>query len=216
MKLLIYELTESVRIAFAQIRAHKLRSVLTALGVIIGIVAVTLMGMAIAGMNTSFENSLALLGEDVLYVQKWPWFGVEDWWNYANRPPLRPESVVVLNRIFAETPNSLLEIAAPMRARSVSVKVGEYSVSGVFLGGTTADFGRIMTADLREGRLFRRRNPTTAGRWGCSAAMWPMPCFPAGPPWARVCRCRAMISRSSESSPAREISSGSLAWITRC
>jgi len=38
-----YELNESVRIAFEQIRAHKMRSMLTALGVIIGILAVTLM-----------------------------------------------------------------------------------------------------------------------------------------------------------------------------
>ena len=50
MKRLFYELTESLRIAFAQIRANKLRSALTALGVIIGIVAVTLMGTAILGI----------------------------------------------------------------------------------------------------------------------------------------------------------------------
>ena len=43
MTRLIYELTESFRIALAQIRANKMRSVLTAFGVIIGIVAVTIM-----------------------------------------------------------------------------------------------------------------------------------------------------------------------------
>jgi len=73
MKRLIYEVTEAVRIAFAQIRAHKLRSMLTALGVIIGIMAVTLMGTAIRGMDISFKQSLAMLGDDVLHVQKWPW-----------------------------------------------------------------------------------------------------------------------------------------------
>ena len=44
MKRLLYEFTESFRIAFAQIRANKMRSMLTALGVIIGIVAVPRMG----------------------------------------------------------------------------------------------------------------------------------------------------------------------------
>jgi ABC-type lipoprotein release transport system permease subunit len=63
MTRLIYELTESFRIAFAQIRANKLRSVLTALGVIIGIVAVTLMGTAIRGIDTGFNKSLAMLGD---------------------------------------------------------------------------------------------------------------------------------------------------------
>jgi putative ABC transport system permease protein len=154
MKRLLYELTESFRIAFAQIRANKLRSVLTALGVIIGIVAVTLMGTAIRGIDTGFTKSLAMLGDDVLYVQKWPWGGVEDWWNYANRPPIRPEDAEKLNRIIEQTPNSLLEVAVPVSARGNSVKAGENKVSGVFTIGTTADYGRLISADFSEGRLF--------------------------------------------------------------
>jgi putative ABC transport system permease protein len=154
MKRLLYELTESFRIAFAQIRANKLRSVLTALGVIIGIVAVTLMGTAIRGIDTGFTKSLAMLGDDVLYVQKWPWGGVEDWWNYANRPPIRPEDADKLNRIIEQTPNSLLEVAVPVSARGNSVKAGENKVSGVFTIGTTADYGRLISADFSEGRLF--------------------------------------------------------------
>ena len=90
MNRILYEFTESVRIAMAQIRANKMRSVLTALGVIIGIVAVTLMGTAINGIDIGFDRSLAMLGDDILYVQKWPWHNVEDWWNYVNRPPFRP------------------------------------------------------------------------------------------------------------------------------
>ena len=154
MKRLLYELTESFRIAFAQIRANKLRSVLTALGVIIGIVAVTLMGTAIRGIDTGFTKSLAMLGDDVLYVQKWPWGGVEDWWNYANRPPIRPEDADKINRIIEQTPNSLLEVAVPVSARGYSVKAGENKVSGVFTIGTTADYGRLISADFSEGRLF--------------------------------------------------------------
>src|SRR5476649_898970 len=97
---LLYELTESIRIAMAQIRANKMRSALTALGVIIGIVAVTLMGTAIRGIDIGFDRSLSMLGDDVLYVDKWPWTGAEDWWNYVNRPNLRPEDVAYLNRVI--------------------------------------------------------------------------------------------------------------------
>jgi putative ABC transport system permease protein len=161
-----YELNESVRIAFEQIRAHKMRSILTALGVIIGIVAVTLMGMAIAGMNTSFESSMAMIGNDMLYVQKWKWGPIEDWWNYANRPPVRPEQARVLNRIIEATPNSDLDLAVPMIGRSTSVKVGENSVSGVSLGGTTADYSRILHADFRDGRFFTEAE-ADAGRSVC-------------------------------------------------
>jgi putative ABC transport system permease protein len=154
MTRLIYEFTESFRIAFAQIRANKMRSVLTALGVIIGIVAVTLMGTAIRGIDIGFERSLAMLGEDVLYVQKWPWGPVEDWWNYQNRPKILPRDAEVLNRIIESTPNSLLEVAVPVVGNGGAVKVGENQVSGVFIFGTTADYARMMFADFTEGRLF--------------------------------------------------------------
>ena len=154
MTRLVYEFTESFRIAFAQIRANTMRSILTALGVIIGIVAVTLMGTAINGIDIGFQNSLAMLGEDVLYVQKWPWHGVEDWWNYQNRPPIRTEIAESLNRIIEQTPNSLLEVAVPVGGRNASVKAGENRVSGVNVLGTTADYARITTAEIAEGRMF--------------------------------------------------------------
>ena len=151
---LYYEFTESVRIAWAQIRANKMRSVLTALGVIIGIVAVTLMGTAIRGIDTGFENSLAMLGDDVLYVQKWPWGPVEDWWNYVNRPPIQAADAEKLNRIIENTPNSLLDVAVPVAGRGSSVKAGDSRVDGIYVFGTTADYARISGVDYQEGRLF--------------------------------------------------------------
>ena len=60
MRRLYHELLESVRIAFAQIRANALRSSLTALGVVIGIVAVTLMGTAIKGIDAGVDRSCLL------------------------------------------------------------------------------------------------------------------------------------------------------------
>jgi len=67
-------------IAFAAIRANKMRSVLTTLGIVIGIVSVTLMGTAIEGLNRAFNKSIASLGSDVLYVQKWSWSNHNDDW----------------------------------------------------------------------------------------------------------------------------------------
>ena len=162
----IYEFTESFRIAFAQLRANKMRSALTALGVIIGIVAVTLMGTAIRGIDIGFQNSLSMLGDDMLYVQKWPWTNVDDWWNYANRPPFKPEDAATLNRIIAATPNSMLDVAVPAAARSSSVRIGEYSVSGVFTVGTNADYSRTISADFEEGRLFNETE-ANGGRQVC-------------------------------------------------
>jgi putative ABC transport system permease protein len=161
MRRLLYELTESFRIAFTQIRANKMRSALTALGVIIGIVAVTLMGTAIRGIDTGFQNSLAMLGDDILYVQKWPWGPVEDWWNYANRPVISTRSSDQLNRIFAQTPNSLLDVAVPVSGRGSTIKVGDARVNGVYTIGTTADYARLSNAEYREGRLFNDAESTS-------------------------------------------------------
>ncbi len=166
MARLRYEITEACRIAVAQIRAHKLRSVLTALGVIIGIVAVTLMGTAIRGMDSAFQSSLAMLGDDILYVQKWPWKDPDDWWNYVNRPPIQPADARKLNRIFAETPGSLLELAVPLVARGSSIKFGGNQVDNVYTAGTTGDYGQLSTVDFQAGRLFTNTEAET-GRPVC-------------------------------------------------
>ncbi len=154
MDRILYELTESVRIAMAQVRANKMRSALTALGVIIGIVAVTLMGTAIRGIDIGFNKSLAMLGDDIVYVQKWPWGNVEDWWNYVDRPPMKPEDAVALNRIFDGTVNSQLQLAVFSDARQIAVKAGGESVSGVYTTGANADFSQILVADFEEGRMY--------------------------------------------------------------
>ncbi len=166
MRRLIYEFTESFRIAFAQILANKMRSMLTALGVIIGIVAVTLMGTAINGIDRGFQNSLAMLGDDQLYVQKWPWHNVEDWWNYINRPTIRPEMAERLNRVIEDTPNSELLTAVPLLGGRSAIKAGGNQVNGVQIAGTTAGYSQMMSADFKEGRLFNETE-SAGGRQVC-------------------------------------------------
>ncbi len=151
---LAIEVTESFRIAVSVIRAHKMRSALTALGVIIGIIAVTLMGSAIGGIETGFERSLAVIGDDILYVEKWPWRHVDDWWNYRNRRVMDVKYAEQLNRIIAATPNSELVIAVPTMNTMRSVKYGDNEVRGVFTQGTTSDFLITSTPSFREGRFF--------------------------------------------------------------
>jgi putative ABC transport system permease protein len=151
---MFYELSEAFRIAFGIIRAHKMRSVLTALGVIIGIIAVTLMGSAIAGIEIGFERSLSVIGDDILYVEKWPWHHVDDWWNYRNRRRMHPAYAENLKRIIRATPNSQLVTAVPTLNTIRNIKYAENEVKGVFTQGTTDEFVYTSTAPLREGRFF--------------------------------------------------------------
>src|SRR5436190_12994517 len=79
------ELKEGMLISWAALRANKLRSSLTTLGVVIGIVTVTLMGTAIEGLNQAFLRGISAMGADVLYIQKFSWFNREEWWKVRNR-----------------------------------------------------------------------------------------------------------------------------------
>ena len=148
------ELLESIRIATRQIRMHKMRSVLTALGVIIGIIAVTLMGSAIGGIETGFERSLAVIGDDILYVEKWPWHRVDDWWNYRNRRRIEMHYADDIKRLIAATPNSQLVTAVPTMNTARTVKYGSQDVRNVFTQGTTDEFLVTSTATFKEGRFF--------------------------------------------------------------
>ncbi len=154
MNRFIHELIESFRIAFAQIRANKLRSILTALGVIIGIVAVTLMGTAILGINTGVERSLAGFGDDLLYIQKWPWKQMDDWSVYRNRRPIRIEYAQRINEWIVEHPEGPLKVAVPAATAGTAVVRGEYRVSGIFTLGTSSDFPVILHSEMVEGRFF--------------------------------------------------------------
>lgn len=162
MKRFFYELTESWKIALMQMKANKTRSILTALGVIIGIVAVTLMGTAITGIQTGFDKSMSILGDDVLYVSQFPWARVNDYWNYRDRREIKTEYAETLNRLIAATPNSNLILAVPTSNVTRSVKRQDNQVSGIFIQGTTSDYPLISTVDFAEGRFFNELETKSA------------------------------------------------------
>ena len=147
------EFAESARIAGEQLLANRTRSFLTGLGVIIGIIAVTLMGIAVKGIDTGFDQSMNMLGEDVLYVEQYPWTAIEDFWVYKNRPDLKPSMADSLNAIIADTPNSLLQLAVAAPNLFASATFGKRQLTNVYLVGTTDDYALITPINCREGRF---------------------------------------------------------------
>ena len=154
MRRFIYEISESWKIAAAQMRSNMMRSTLTALGVIIGIVAVTLMGTAISGISIGFDKSMAIFGDDVLYVGQWPWKQVDDWWNYRDRKKIKTEYAEPINRMIVATPKSNLTVAVPTSSVYRSVKYGNGEVNNVLVRGTVSDYVITSTFDFKEGRFF--------------------------------------------------------------
>ena len=79
------EIREGVGISWSAIRANPMRSTLTTLGIVIGIVTVSLMATAIEGLNQAFLRSISALGSDVFYIEKFPWEDDDQWWKLRNR-----------------------------------------------------------------------------------------------------------------------------------
>lgn len=79
---------ESIAFAFHALRVNRLRTILSLLGITIGIFAIIAVFTAVDSMERKIRTSLESLGENVVFVQKWPWtFGPDyPWWKYMNRP----------------------------------------------------------------------------------------------------------------------------------
>ena len=127
---LLTELLEGLRFAGEAIWANKLRAALTTLGIIVGIVTVTLMGMSIEGLNRAFIGSLSALGADVLYIQRNAWFSDEEWWKQRNRRDITVQQARAFARQFTGA-----EAIAPQSETFRPVKYRGRSASGVWIVG---------------------------------------------------------------------------------
>ena len=110
---------ENFKISLSAVFANKMRSILTALGIVIGVLSVTLMGTLISGLDRSFEVSMSWLGKDILYISRYEWFSDMDWWEVKNRPQMRPEYV---NKIMQRSKYALAVAPVMQRGASLSYK----------------------------------------------------------------------------------------------
>jgi putative ABC transport system permease protein len=150
MKNFFVELKEGVLISLRAIRVNKMRSVLTTLGIIIGIVAVTTMSTAIVGLREAFISSISTFGSDVLYIDKFEWFGGEDWRFYRNRKDITYEQYESLKEIYT----GYQAIAPNKRTFGRTIKYQERSVEATLIYGTTEDYLITGNAIPADGRFF--------------------------------------------------------------
>lgn len=94
-----FDFTESVRMALQAVRAHKLRSGLTLLGVMIGVFSIILVMTTVRALQRNIEGELASLGANTFQIQRWPAlsFGPsESWEKYARRKRITLAEVRIL------------------------------------------------------------------------------------------------------------------------
>ncbi len=152
------ELREGLGISWDAIRANKMRSSLTTLGIVIGIVTVTLMGTAIEGLNRAFLNSISMLGTDVLYVDRFGWFidSYEEWLKVSKRREITLDQIRAVEKQMtlarAVAPFADLRLPVKYKNRSSdSVTVIGTTDQFLFTGGVTVADGRFMTGAESDG-----------------------------------------------------------------
>jgi putative ABC transport system permease protein len=146
----LFELKEGLWISWDAIRANKMRSALTTLGIIIGVVTVTLMGTAIDGLNQSFLKSISFLGADTLYVTRTGWMhDSHESWMRANR-----RRQITLAQVRAvERQMTLARAVAPFAATGRPVKYKNRTSDSVAVLGTTDQFLYTDSMTVAEGRF---------------------------------------------------------------
>src|ERR1700744_4908476 len=147
---LLTELREGLSISWGAIRANKMRSVLTTLGIVIGIFTGTMMGTAIEGLNRSFMRSISSIGTDVLYVDRFSWFirSYQDWINAMRNPAITPEEISALQRNL-----TLAAAIAPSVEEDESVKYQKHGSGSVAVVGTTEQYLFTSNVTLAQGRF---------------------------------------------------------------
>src|SRR5262249_24043895 len=91
-------LSDTLRGAARSLGANKLRSALTLLGIVIGVLAVVAMAATTEGLRRKINEDLEQLGSGVFQVQKWPvGFGPRDQAKYERRSPLTLPEVALLS-----------------------------------------------------------------------------------------------------------------------
>lgn len=144
-------IVEGFRIAMTALWANKVRAMLTTTCIVIGIVSVTTMNTVTDGVDRAFDESMDMLGRNVVYIEKWPWgFGGEyKWWEYRNRRELRQAYAPELRRLVPSAVN-----VGTMAYGSTSVRYGDRSAERITVLGGSASYFDITGINVEHGRAF--------------------------------------------------------------
>ena len=121
---------QSLVLSFEEIRAAKLRSALSLLGITIGILCIISVRTAVNSMEMNIQNSLASFGNDILYIQKWPWIWGDGndyaWWKYLIiAVALLIGLIYTLPNFFGEAP------AVQLSSGKATIKLAQADVARV-------------------------------------------------------------------------------------
>ena len=144
---------ESFVFAWQALKSNLLRTILSLLGVTVGIFAIIAVFTVVDSLEKNIRDSMSFVGDKVIYVDKWPWVFENNfpWWKFFNRPVPTVREYRQLQKQLG--PNSQ-GIAIFANSRANTFKAGSNSVSDAMLQGVSYDFRKISDVPVAEGRYF--------------------------------------------------------------
>lgn len=142
-------LKESLFFALDSLIVNKLRTILSLLGITIGIFAMISVFTLVDSLENNIKSSIQGLGDNVIYVQKWPWSfdSGQPWWEYIRRPVPKQEEFKMVKKL-SQTAES---VAMIISGRTV-LKYESNSIDGASFIGGTHEYNDIWDLKIEQGR----------------------------------------------------------------
>ncbi len=152
MLLILKIVSESVLSSVRELWTNKLRTILSLLGISIGIFCIIAVMAAVDSMERNIKDSIQRLGSDVIFISKWPWTFSSDypWWKYVNRPYAKYEEYKILKTKI----KSASEIAMSVQLQGKTTSFEGQALEFVTTFGITSEYGDLMNFDFSQGRYF--------------------------------------------------------------
>ncbi len=144
---------ESFRFALDALKSNLLRTILSLLGVTVGIFAIIAVFTVVDSLESSIRRSMDFVGDKVIYVGKWPWtFGPDyPWWKYFNRPVPNVREFQELQRQLGPNHKGVAIFAAN---GGNTLSAGSNSVSDCALQGVSYEYRVVSNVPVADGRYF--------------------------------------------------------------
>ena len=155
---------ESVKMALDTLRANKMRSGLTILGIVIGVMTVITISSVINGLNTSVSNMVAQFGTNVLWMFRFPVIGVRPTAEMLARKELTFDDMVAISQLphVVAASASLQYTNYQFNEGSVVAKFGQRKADNVSLEGDTPSDLMVYDKVLTAGRFFTKMDEDRA------------------------------------------------------
>jgi len=144
-------ISTSVSQAFQELKANKLRTFLSLLGITIGIFCIIAVLTVLDSMKNNITKEMSTLGSDVLYIGRWPWMddgGEYKWWEYWRRPSVTPNEMRAVENQVPEA--SFATLCLPVN--ELSVKNDDREASSITGYAVMLNFDKIQNIEIASGR----------------------------------------------------------------